>query len=157
MEPRFNYYASPVAQKVVKHLNSAVGAVEAAGLPKEIPNLVLLRASQINGCSFCTDMHYKDAVHAGEDPARLNMVGAWREATVFTDAERAALALTEEGTRIADAATGIDEKVWAAARKQFSDDELAGLVSLIAVINAYNRLNVLAGSPGGAYKAGQYA
>ncbi|MEU6859652.1 carboxymuconolactone decarboxylase family protein [Glycomyces sp. NPDC046736] len=157
MEPRFNYYASSVAQKVVKHLNSAAAAVEGAGLPGEIPNLVLLRASQINGCSFCTDMHYKDAVHAGEDPVRLNLVGAWREAAVFTDAERAALALTEEGTRIADAATGIAEEAWVAARKEFSDDELAGLVSLIAVINAYNRLNVFAGSPAGSYVAGQFA
>jgi AhpD family alkylhydroperoxidase len=157
MEPRFNFYASPVAAKVTKYINSAAKAVEDAGLDPLIPNLVLLRASQINGCGFCTDMHYKDAVHAGEDPVRLNLVAAWREATVFTDAERAAIALTEEGTRIADAQTGVDYDVWEAARKQFSDDQLAGLVSLIAIINAYNRLNVLAGSPAGSYKVGQYA
>jgi AhpD family alkylhydroperoxidase len=156
MEPRFNFYANPVAAKVVKYVNSAAKAVEDAGLPSEIPNLVLLRASQINGCGFCTDMHYKDAVHAGEDPARLNLLGAWRDATLFTDAERAALALTEEGTRIADAACGVDADVWDAARKQFTDDELAGLIALIAVINAYNRLNVLAGSPAGGYTAGQF-
>ncbi|GAA1694889.1 carboxymuconolactone decarboxylase family protein [Glycomyces endophyticus] len=157
MEPRFNFYASPVAGKVVKFINSAAKAVEGAGLPAEIPNLVLLRASQINGCGFCTDMHYKDAVHAGEDPVRLNLVAAWREAVPFTGAERAALALTEEGTRIADAQTGIDAGVWDAAREEFDDDQLAGLISVIAVINAYNRLNVLAGSPAGGYTAGQYA
>ncbi|MBL0887781.1 carboxymuconolactone decarboxylase family protein [Myceligenerans indicum] len=157
MEPRFNFYASPLTAKIVKHLNSAAKATETAGLAPEIPNLVLLRASQINGCGFCTDMHYKDAVHAGEDPVRLNLVAAWHEATTFTDAERAALALTEEGTRIADARTGVDDDVWEFARKQFSDDELAGLISLIAVINAYNRLNVLAGTPAGSYRPGQFA
>jgi AhpD family alkylhydroperoxidase len=157
MEPRFNLYASPVAQKVAKYVNSAAKAVEGAGLPETIPNLVLLRASQINGCGFCTDMHYKDAVHAGEDPVRLNLVAAWREATLFTDAERAAIALTEEGTRIADAQTGVDDDVWDAARKEFSDDQLAGLISLIAIINAYNRLNVMAGSPAGGYQVGQFA
>jgi len=156
MEPRFNLYASPVAGKVAKYINSAAKAVEDAGLDAAIPNLVLLRASQINGCGFCTDMHYKDAVHVGEDPVRLNLVAAWREATLFTDAERAALALTEEGTRIADAQTGVADDVWDAARKEFSDDELAGLISLIAIINAYNRLNVMAGSPAGGYTAGQF-
>jgi AhpD family alkylhydroperoxidase len=157
MEPRFNLYASPVAAKVANHLNAAMKAVEDAGLDPAIPNLVLLRASQVNGCAFCTDMHYKDAVHAGEDPVRLNLVAAWREATLFTEAERAALALAEEGTRIADAATGVDGDVWDAARKHFSDDELAGLVALIAVINAYNRLNVIAGTPAGGYEPGQFA
>ncbi|RRR98158.1 carboxymuconolactone decarboxylase family protein [Glycomyces terrestris] len=157
MEPRFDLYASTVGQKLVKHLNSAVKAAEGAGLPASLPNLVLLRASQINGCGFCTDMHYKDAVHEGEDPVRLNLVAAWREATVFTAAERAALALAEEATRIADAQTGIAADVWLAARQAFTDDELAGLVGLIAVINAYNRLNVVAGSPAGSYEPGQFA
>ncbi|RPF19663.1 carboxymuconolactone decarboxylase family protein [Myceligenerans xiligouense] len=157
MEPRFDYSTSPLAAKIIKHLSSAAKAAESAGLPAEIPNLVLLRASQINGCGFCTDMHYKDAVHAQEDPIRLNLVAAWHEATVFTDAERAALALTEEGTRIADARTGVDDDVWESARKQFSDDELVGLIALIAVINAYNRLNVLVGTPAGTYQPGQFA
>ncbi|SDD58805.1 carboxymuconolactone decarboxylase family protein [Glycomyces harbinensis] len=156
MEPRFNLYASPAAAKVAKYLNSASKAVEDAGLDPKLPNLLLLRASQINGCGFCTDMHYKDAVAAGEDPVRLNLVAAWREATLFTGAERAALALTEEGTRIADARTGVDDGVWEDARKRFSDDELAGIISLVAIINAYNRLNVMAGSPAGGYVAGQF-
>ena len=156
MEPRFNLYASPAAAKIAKHINSAAKAVEGTGLGETIPNLVLLRASQINGCSFCTDMHYKDAVHTGEDSVRLNLVAAWREATVFTDAERAALALNEEGTRIADAQTGIDDDVWDAARKHFSDDQLTGLIALIAIINAYNRLNVMAGTPAGSYQVGQF-
>lgn len=78
----------------------------------EVEELVRLRASQINGCALCTDMHAKDAQHAGETQLRLNLLAAWREATVFTDAERAALELTEQGTRIADAATGATDDAW---------------------------------------------
>ena len=72
-----------------------------------------IRASQINGCAACTDMHTKDAAHAGESPVRLNLIAVWREATVFTEAERAALELTEQGTRIADAAGGVTDGAWA--------------------------------------------
>ncbi|MGY1590879.1 carboxymuconolactone decarboxylase family protein [Geodermatophilus sp. SYSU D00708] len=88
---------------------------------------------------------------------RLNLVAAWRDAAVFTEAERAALALTEEGTRIADAATGVSEDAWQAARKHFDDEQLAALITEIAVINAYNRLNVIAGTPGGSYQPDQFA
>jgi AhpD family alkylhydroperoxidase len=76
---------------------------------------VRLRASQINGCGFCTDMHTKEALHAGESQQRLNLVAAWREAKVFTEAERAALELAEQGTRIADAAGGVTDEAWANA------------------------------------------
>ena len=125
-------------------------------LPAETAFLCMIRASQINGCSVCTDMHTKDAVHAGETSARLNLVAAWRDATVFTDAERAALELTEQGTRIADAG-GVTNEVWANAAKHYDDDQLAGLVSLIAVINAYNRLNVIVRQPAGDYQPGQWS
>ena len=115
-----------------------------------------IRASQINGCAACTDMHTKDAAHAGETQLRLNLVAAWREATVFTEAERAALALTEQGTRIADAATGVTDEAWADAAKHYDDDQLAALVSLIALINVYNRMNVIIRQPGGDYQPGQW-
>jgi len=116
---------------------------------------VELRASQINGCGFCVDMHSKEAAHAGETSVRLNLVSAWREATVFTDAERAALELAEQGTRLADG-TGVSDEVWETAAKHYDEEELAALVSLIALINAWNRMNVITRQPAGAYQAGQF-
>ena len=104
MDARFDYLSSPLAMRFLKHLNSAGRALHDSALPAATQELVRLRASQINGCGFCTDMHTKDALHAGESQQRLNLVAAWREATVFTEAERAALELAEQGTRIADAA-----------------------------------------------------
>jgi alkylhydroperoxidase family enzyme len=95
-------------------------------------------------------------VHAGDRPERLNLVAAWREATVFTDAERAALALTEEGKRIADAAGGVSDEVWADAAKHYDEEQLASLVSTIALINAYNRINVIVRTPAGGYQPGQW-
>jgi alkylhydroperoxidase family enzyme len=87
---------------------------------------------------------------------RLSLVAAWREATVFTEAERAALELAEQGTRIADAAGGVTDEVWANAAKHYDDDQLAALVSLIALINAYNRMNVITQQPAGDYQPGQF-
>lgn len=115
-----------------------------------------LRASQINGCAGCLDMHTKEAAHAGETQLRLNLVAAWREATVFTDAERAALELAEQGTRIADASGGVPDEVWANAAKHYDDDQLAALVLVIAVINAFNRLNVITQQPAGDYEVGRH-
>jgi AhpD family alkylhydroperoxidase len=156
VEPRLDFFGSPVGGKVLKHINSANKVVSDSTLPAVIQELVKLRASQINGCGFCTDMHSKDAAQAGETQQRLNLVAAWREATVFTDAERAALELAEQGTRIADAAGGVTDDAWAAATKHFDDDQLAALVSLIAVINAYNRINVINQQPAGDYRPGQF-
>jgi AhpD family alkylhydroperoxidase len=156
MEARFNYYGNPVAQKFAKYINSAGKAVSDSALPGPVQELVKIRASQINGCGFCTDMHTKDAAHAGETQTRLNLIAAWREATVFTDAERAALELTEQGTRIADAAGGVSDDAWADAAKHFDEEQLASLVSLIALINAYNRMNVIVQQPAGGYQPGQW-
>ena len=97
-------------------------------------------------------MHTKDAVHAGETSARLNLVAAWRDATVFTDAERAALELTEQGTRLADAAGGVTDEAWANAAKHYDEEQLAALVCLIALINASNRLGVITQLRGGEYQ-----
>src|SRR5215472_3473687 len=113
MDARLDYNSSGILQRFAKHLRSAAAAIPQGTLPLATVNLVLTRASQINGCAACTDMHTKDAAHAGETPVRLNLVAVWREAKVFTEAERAALELTEQGTRIADAAGGVTDDAWA--------------------------------------------
>ncbi|MFG3257027.1 carboxymuconolactone decarboxylase family protein [Streptomyces sp. NPDC048172] len=156
MNARLNLMENPVTAKFFRHIITANKAIEESTLPRPTQELVKLRASQINGCGFCTDMHYKDAVHEGEAATRLNLVAAWREATVFTDAERAALELAEEGTRIADAAGGVPDEVWANAAKHFDEDQLAALVGLIALINAFNRGNVLVQQPAGDYQPGMF-
>ncbi|WP_433515929.1 carboxymuconolactone decarboxylase family protein [Nonomuraea sp. CA-143628] len=156
MDARLNLFGNPIAGKVMKHIVSADRVIVDSTLPAATRELVKLRASQINGCGFCTDMHTKDAAHAGETSVRLNLVPAWREATVFTEAERAALELAEQGTRIADAAGGVTDEAWANAAKHYDEDQLAALVSLIAIINAFNRLNVITQQPAGDYQPGQF-
>ncbi len=151
-----DFLASPKAIKIVKHINAAAAVAHDSALPAATQELVRLRASQINGCGFCTDMHTKDALHAGETQQRLNLVAAWREATVFTEAERAALELAEQGTRLADAAGGVSDEVWANAAKHYDDDQLVALVTVIALINAYNRVNVIIQQPAGDYQPGQF-
>jgi AhpD family alkylhydroperoxidase len=157
MDARLNLFDSPTAGKFLKHLVAAGRTVGDSALPLATQELVRLRASQLNGCGFCTDMHTKEAIAAGENPVRLNLVAAWREATVFTDAERAALELAEQGTRITDTSGGVTDEVWAAAAKHYDDDQLGALVALIAAINAFNRMNVIVRQPAGDYRAGQYA
>ena len=156
MEARIDFSDSKILQDFVKRLNATSAVVPKGTLPPGLANLVLTRASQINGCAVCVDMHTKDAEHAGETPVRLNLVAAWRDAKVFTDAERAALELTEQGTRIADAAGGVSDEAWANAAKHYDDDQLAALVCLIALINTYNRLNVITRQPAGDYQPGQW-
>jgi AhpD family alkylhydroperoxidase len=157
MDARLNLFGSPDAAKILTYFASAGRVASASTLPAATQELVKIRASQINGCGFCTDMHTKDAAHAGETSVRLNLIASWREATVFTDAERAALELTEEGTRIADAAGGVTDDAWANAAKHYDEDQLAVLVCLIAVINAFNRANVIVQQPAGDYQPGQFA
>ena len=156
MDARLDYNSSEILQKFAKHLNSAAAAIPQGTLPPATVNLMLTRASQINGCAVCVDMHTKDAEHAGETSVRLNLVAAWRDAKVFTEAERAALELTEQGTRIADAAGGVSDEAWANAAKHYDDDQLAALVSLVALINTYNRMNVITQQPAGDYQPGQW-
>ena len=156
MDARLDLAANPTGGKFVRHFVAADQVVSHSTLPAATQELVKLRASQINGCGFCTDMHTKDALHAGETTTRLNLVAAWREATVFTDAERAALELAEQGTRIADAAGGVTDDAWANAVKHYDEGQLAALVSLIALINAYNRVNVIVQQPAGDYQPGQF-
>jgi AhpD family alkylhydroperoxidase len=156
MDVRLDVNGSEILQKFVKHLVSAGAAVSQGTLPHATQNLVLTRASQINGCAVCVDMHTKDAEHAGETSVRLNLVAAWRDAKVFTEAERAALELTEQGTRIADGAGGVTDEAWANAAKHYDTDQLAALVCLIAGINSWNRLNVISRNQGGDYQPGQW-
>ncbi|TDC64605.1 carboxymuconolactone decarboxylase family protein [Actinomadura sp. GC306] len=156
MEARLNVMGSTVAAGYLKHIISANKAIAGSTLPGATQELVKIRASQINGCGFCTDMHTKDAAHAGETQQRLNLVAAWREATVFTEAERAALELAEQGTRIADAAGGVPDDVWANAAKHYDDEQLIALVALIALINTFNRLNVMVRQPAGDYEPGLF-
>ncbi|MFK4067689.1 carboxymuconolactone decarboxylase family protein [Streptomyces sp. NPDC029674] len=156
MGPRLNVFASPSAGKALKHLSAVAKVISDTGLPDSTQELVRIRASQINGCGFCLDMHTKEAIAAGEAPTRLHLVAAWREATVFTEAERAALELVEEGTRIADGAGGVPDDVWANAAKHYDEEQLTGLVMSVALINSFNRLNVMVQQPAGEYEPGMF-
>ena len=156
MDARLNYLDNAVAMKFAKYLISAGKAIADSALPTATRHLVEIRASQINGCAYCTDMHTKDAAQAGETQVRLNLVATWREAAVFTDAERAALELAEQGTRLAEAAGGVSDEAWADAAKHHDEDQLAALVLQIALINAWNRVNVITRQPAGDYQPGQW-
>ena len=156
MQARLTYYDTAVGQKFMKHLVAAGRVALDSPLPSATLALVEIRASQINGCAVCLDMHTKEAEQAGETSVRLNLIAGWREATVFTEAERAALELTEAGTRIADAGGGVSDDAWANAAKHYDEEQLAALVSAIAVINAWNRMNVITQQPAGDYQPGQW-
>ena len=140
MEPRMQNPAMlvPGARQAIEALMTAI---RDSALPEKTGHLVHIRASQINGCSACLDGGTKTAEQAGESTERLSTVAAWREAPYFSDAERAALALTEAVTRLSDRSDPVADEVWAEATKHYSEDEVAGLVLWIAVANLFNRLN----------------
>ncbi|WP_329136474.1 carboxymuconolactone decarboxylase family protein [Streptomyces sp. NBC_01476] len=117
-------------------------AIYAGGVPKTTLDLVHLRASQINGCSSCVDSGSRGARKSGETEERLFAVAAWRETTLFTDAERAALALAESATRLSDRSEPVPDEVWDAAAAHFDEKGLAALVLMVALTNFFNRLNV---------------
>jgi AhpD family alkylhydroperoxidase len=117
-------------------------ATKKAGVPEATQELVNLRAGQINGCSGCVDLHSRALKALGESDERIAMVAAWREASYFTDAERAALALAEATTRLADRPDPVPDDVWDEAARHYDEAQLASLVLTIASINAWNRLNV---------------
>ena len=112
------------------------------GLPPKTLGLVHLRASQINGCSVCLNMHPREAKELGETEQRMFTVAGWRDAPFFTEAERAALALTEAVTRLADSPDPVPEAVWAEAARHYDERQLAGLLVAIVSVNCWNRLNV---------------
>jgi len=125
----------------LKALHALDKATEREGLPAVTRTLVHLRASQINGCSVCVTMHADELKKAGEDDRRIFAVAAWRDTPWFTEAERAALALTEAVTRIADKPDPVPDDIWDAARRHYEEADLAALVLTIAQINVWNRLN----------------
>ena len=157
MEPRIDLLSNELGAKIAKRIFNVSLAIAQSPLPEATQALVSLRISQINGCGWCVDVHTKEAAAAGESPLRLNLVAAWRHAGVFTEAERAALALAEEGTRLADASIGVSDETWARVREHYDDDEIVALVSLVAMMNATNRLGVIAGQVGGTYEPGMFA
>jgi AhpD family alkylhydroperoxidase len=113
-----------------------------AAIPETTLYMLQLRASQINGCAGCVDIHSRELAYAGESSERIHTVAAWRETPYFSDAERAALALTEAATRLADRPDPVPDEVWDEAARHYTEHQLAALVVAIATINAYNRLNV---------------
>jgi AhpD family alkylhydroperoxidase len=116
--------------------------IDAGGVSKQTLNLVYLRVSQINGCSFCVDMHARELKQGGESDARLWAAAAWRESPHFNDAERAALSLAEAATRLSDRSDPVPDAVWEEARRHYDEPALATLVLGIAAINFWNRINV---------------
>jgi AhpD family alkylhydroperoxidase len=150
MEPRMKNPAAviPGAWQAVVALGQAS---EQGGVPPSTLKLVHLRVSQINGCSACVDGGVKSAAKAGEAAERIGTVAAWREAPYFTDAERAALALAEAATRLADAPDPVPDAIWDEAARHYDEQGLASLVLYIAVANVYNRLNRVTRQPAGAW------
>src|ERR1700691_3192604 len=128
----------PGALEALQQLGAAAAS---AGIPETTLYMVHLRASQINGCSVCVDIHSRELEHAGETGERIHTLAAWRETPYFNDAERAALALTEAATRIADRPDPVPDEVWDEAARHYTEAQLAALVVAIATIHAFNRLN----------------
>jgi AhpD family alkylhydroperoxidase len=128
----------PDGKKALAALDSAIADPE---LDKTLGHLIKVRASQVNGCALCLDMHTRDALEAGENERRLYLLDAWRETVLFTDAERAVLALTEAVTLIADG--HVPDDVYENARRHFDDETIAKLVMMIISINAWNRLGIV--------------
>jgi AhpD family alkylhydroperoxidase len=138
MKPRMNYFQA--APDTIKALMALESQIQGSGLEQSLIELVKTRASQINGCAFCINMHTQDARKHGETEQRLYLLNAWRESPVYTDRERAALAWTEAVTRIAE--THAPDDVYEEVRAQFSESDTVNLTMLIAAINAWNRIAI---------------
>ena len=150
MKPRMSNPVMIVPQAM--HALHALNKATEGRVAQSTINLIQLRASQINGCSVCVDMHARDMKRSGETDERLFAVAAWRDAPYFTDAERAALALAEAVTRIGDNPNPVPDDVWAEATRHFGERELSALLLHIAVTNVFNRLNVATRQPAGSWK-----
>ena len=152
MTARIDY--TRVSPQVLRSLIALNAPVETSSLEPALLNLVRMRASQINGCAFCLDMHSKDAHAAGEKEQRLYMLEAWRETAVYTDRERAALAWTEAVTRVTDG--HVPDEVYAEVSEHFNEQELVALTLAVIAINSFNRLNVAFRIEGGSYQPGMF-
>ena len=156
MEPRMTNPALsiPGALDALQAFSHAADqAAREAGVPQTTIDLVSLRASQINGCAVCLDMHSRAGQKRGISVQQLATLAAWRDAPYFDDAERAVLALTEAGTRLADRGDPVTDEVYQAAAKHFDDRGMAAIVASIAAINTWNRLNVITGQVAGDWTA----
>jgi AhpD family alkylhydroperoxidase len=142
-----------ILPEAMKALHSLGASAEKGGVPRRTLGLVHLRASQINGCSFCVDMHPRDLKKEGETDERLFALAAWRDAPYFTEAERAALALTEALTRLSDRTDPVPDEIWEEAARHYDETALASLLISIATINVWNRLNVATRQVAGAWTA----
>jgi AhpD family alkylhydroperoxidase len=131
-----------IVPDAMQALHALGASAEKGGVPSRTIGLVQLRASQINGCSMCVDMHPRILKKAGETDDRLFAVAAWRDTPYFTDAERAALALTEAVTRLSDRPDPVPDEIWKEAARHYDEPALAALIISIATINVWNRLNV---------------
>lgn len=140
MQPRMKNPAS-VVPGAVEATQKMWGAALKSGVPQSTLDLVHIRASLINGCGFCLGLHTKER-HSAEELARFLSVGGWREVPGFTDAERAALALTEAVTRIADSSDPVPDEVWDEAARHYDEQQLGGLLVAISTVNVWNRFNV---------------
>jgi AhpD family alkylhydroperoxidase len=148
MEQRIDY--ATAAPGVYKAMLGMHQYLKKSGLEEKLLDLIYLRASQINQCAYCIDMHSKDLRAAGEPEQKLYMLNAWREWPEFTPRERAALAWTEAVTRLREGS--VPDDVFAAARAEFTDEELSNLTLAIVAINGWNRLNIAFRTPAGSYQ-----
>lgn len=153
MKSRLVYHAA--APDGFKALLNLERYVRNSGLEHSLLELIKLRASQINGCAYCVDMHWKDARAAGESEERLYMLNAWRESHIYSDRERAALAFTEAVTLISE--TNVPDDVYTQTKQHFSDAELVNLTLAIATINAWNRLAITFRAEPGKYQPPKHA
>jgi AhpD family alkylhydroperoxidase len=151
MRPRINLMVAPDAYKAMSGLE---GYLKKSGLDHSLLHMVKLRASQMNGCAFCIDMHWKDARALGESEQRLYGLDAWQESPYYSDRERAALAWTEAVTNLQDG--HVPDAVYDQARSHFSEKELADLTWVIAAINAWNRVAIATRAEPGKYTPGQH-
>ena len=148
MKPRMNFYKA--APETIKALVAVEDQIKASGLEQSLIELVKTRASQINGCAYCIDMHTKDARAAGETEQRLYALDAWRETPFFSERERAALEWTESITHVAE--THVPDEVYERVQQQFSETELVSLTLTAVTINAWNRFAVAFRAPAGTYQ-----
>jgi AhpD family alkylhydroperoxidase len=152
MQPRIKSPAMTVPG-ALEALMALTKSVEKCGVPRATLELMNMRASQINGCSVCLDLHSRALKKIGEKDERIIAVAAWREAPYYSDAERAALALTEAATRLNDRADPVPEEIWREASKHYNEAALGALVMSIGLINLWNRLNAATRQVGGEWTA----
>ena len=156
MKPRMEYWK--VAPGAFKAMSSLESYLRESGLDHRLLHMIKLRASQINGCAYCIDMHWKDARAAGESEQRLYGLDGWRESPYYSDRERAAFEWTEALTNInAPHAGHVPDAIYDAVRGHFSEKELADLTWAVAAINAWNRLSIALRSEPGKYKPASHA